>query len=697
MSTNSNSSNSGDIDLCLICLCPAKTRGGEFLSIPGCCGKAFHQGCLAELIRNGKPFCPACRVPFVGQQLAPVISPRPIPLLPRTNRLPSMANLVEDPVTVSIAESRDQNNSNAEFFLNALSVEVTPEFPEISFQGIPSFHAKVSLSLKEEIADNSQQSAMNEGRFTSKTALDLICVLDNSGSMEGSKIEHLKTAVEFIIESLSENDRLSVISFNSATQVVHGLWKMTPDRKATALEMVRNIRAGGGTKIFEGIAAGQRLLRERQTHNPSSCVFLLTDGQDSTQLMEKRNLARELQNGGTSVFVFGFGADHDSAQLTDISRAAGGSFVYVETDEMVIDALGGAIGHQQESRRVRDIQLNVSLLSSVCSIERILAGDYQSFISPERKTGTITVPDLVAGEKRNFLLQLSIPLATVAVIEDISNNSESTNNNNNYNNMKNTDQQQQDDVGSNSSFPLFVVHTSYCVPSSSSSSSSLVSPRGPRRITSSPSIECVIRRSIAPVSPVERNIEIEAHLFRFDCSQVLKQVMELADRNQFVVANEVLSRFKEKLTSSPSFQRNHPMVLVLLQEINQCESKIVTRESYHESGMRSHLMETTTTFSTERTVLQKHENSPMTFQSPSASIRQRTFSESFRSRTISMSLESVTGLPLLPPIIHNNNHNNNNNNNSSSSSHIVNSSRRTSMRLFSAPIDHLSDEMKITY
>jgi uncharacterized protein YegL len=683
MSTNSNSSNSGDTDLCLICLCPAKTRGGEFLSIPGCCGKAFHQGCLNELIRNGRPFCPACRAPF-GQQLAPVISPRPIPLLPRTTRLPSMANLVEDPVTVAIADFRDQNNSNAELLSNALSVEVTPEFPEISYHGIPSFHAKVSLSLKEEIADNSQQSAMTSN---SKTALDLVCVLDNSGSMEGSKIEHLKTAVEFIIESLSENDRLSVISFNSVTQVVHGLWKMTPDRKATALELVRNIRAGGGTKIFEGIAAGQRMLRERQTHNPSSCVFLLTDGQDSTQLMEKRSLARELQSSGTSVFVFGFGADHDSAQLTDLSRAAGGSFVYVETDEMVIDAFGGAIGHQQESRRVRDIQLSVSLLSSVCSIERILAGDYQSVISPERKTGTITVPDLVAGEKRNFLLQLSIP----PIVEEI-NTSESynTNINNNNNNNNMNDQQQQDDVGSDSSFPLLVVHSSYCVPSFSSSSSSLLSPR---RITSSPSVESVIRRSVAPVTPVERNIEIEAHLFRFDCSQVLKQVMELADRNQFVVANEVLSRFREKLTSSFSFQRNHPMVLVLLQEINQCESKIVTRESYHESGMRSHLMETTATFSTERTVLQKHENSPMTFQSPSASRRQRTFSESFRSRTLSMSLESVTGVPLLPPIMNNNYHINNNNNSGSNS---INSSRRTSVRLFSGPID-LSDQQNMTY
>jgi hypothetical protein len=67
-------------------------------------------------------------------------------------------------------------------------------------------------------------------------------------------------------------------------------------------------------------------------------MFLLTDGQNGANLQQKAS--------GSFLFVFGFGADHDSQQLTAISNAAEGSFIFVETSDTVIDAFGGAIGGQ---------------------------------------------------------------------------------------------------------------------------------------------------------------------------------------------------------------------------------------------------------------------------------------------------------------------------------------------------------------
>ena len=54
--------------------------------------------------------------------------------------------------------------------------------------------------------------------------------------------------------------------------------------------------------------------------------------------------AKALKASGS--FLFEFGADHDSQQLTAISNAAEGSFIFVETSDTVIDAFGGAIGGQ---------------------------------------------------------------------------------------------------------------------------------------------------------------------------------------------------------------------------------------------------------------------------------------------------------------------------------------------------------------
>lgn len=48
-----------------------------------------------------------------------------------------------------------------------------------------------------------------------RPGIDLICVIDVSGSMSGEKIELVKKSMSYLLELLSENDRLSIITFES--------------------------------------------------------------------------------------------------------------------------------------------------------------------------------------------------------------------------------------------------------------------------------------------------------------------------------------------------------------------------------------------------------------------------------------------------------------------------------------------------
>jgi Ca-activated chloride channel homolog len=50
--------------------------------------------------------------------------------------------------------------------------------------------------------------------------LNFVLVLDRSGSMEGQKLETMKQAVNQIINQLEPNDVISVITFESSTQVI---------------------------------------------------------------------------------------------------------------------------------------------------------------------------------------------------------------------------------------------------------------------------------------------------------------------------------------------------------------------------------------------------------------------------------------------------------------------------------------------
>ena len=145
-----------------------------------------------------------------------------------------------------------------------------------------------------------------------------MCVLDNSESMKGSKLESLKKAMEFVIQTLGPNDRLSIVNFNTTATALHGLLKMNSSNQDTAKAAVHGLQAVRSTDIYDGMITGWTILENRKTKNPASCMFLLTDGQDMDNLDEKLYLARKMKSEGTSLFVFGFGTDHDSEHMVRI-------------------------------------------------------------------------------------------------------------------------------------------------------------------------------------------------------------------------------------------------------------------------------------------------------------------------------------------------------------------------------------------
>jgi uncharacterized protein with von Willebrand factor type A (vWA) domain len=71
-------------------------------------------------------------------------------------------------------------------------------------------------------------SSNNEASSTlSRVPIDLVCVVDQSGSMAGQKMRLLKETLVYIAEQLNEFDRLAIVSFD--TQVFdrsHGLKRM---------------------------------------------------------------------------------------------------------------------------------------------------------------------------------------------------------------------------------------------------------------------------------------------------------------------------------------------------------------------------------------------------------------------------------------------------------------------------------------
>lgn len=280
-------------------------------------------------------------------------------------------------------------------------VECSPELPQASLAAATGFHSVVSVSA------SSQPLTTIDEEEAPSPPMDIVCILDVSGSMSSNnKLNNLKCAVNFMRDELKENDRMSVITFERSASRIHGLLKMTPENKTRTETYINELRPGGGTRILSGLQEAFQVLQSRQSHNPISSVFLLTDGIDASDLREKKKIAKEIKDMGASLFVYGFGNDHDSQHLKTIADAGEGTFTFIEKSDMVIDAFGGALG-AEKSIFAQNLTLSISAASGAV-ITRVHAGSYRRVIDPSGSSATVYFPNLMQGEQRDVLLEMTL-------------------------------------------------------------------------------------------------------------------------------------------------------------------------------------------------------------------------------------------------------------------------------------------------
>jgi uncharacterized membrane protein len=146
----------------------------------------------------------------------------------------------------------------------------------------------------------------------------MVLVLDRSGSMSGLPIEMAKAAAKATADTLSSDDLIEVIAFDSApTRVVR---MMAAKHRARIQNDIGRIQAGGGTEIFSALDAAYQSLtatRARRKH-----VILLTDGQAPHNGI--RDLVQAMAAEAITVTSVGLGAGIDEGLLRMISDLGGG-------------------------------------------------------------------------------------------------------------------------------------------------------------------------------------------------------------------------------------------------------------------------------------------------------------------------------------------------------------------------------------
>lgn len=408
---------------CSICLTKMKEGGGHALFTAEC-SHSFHFHCIASNVKHGNQVCPVCRAKWkeipMQHPPPPYLFARPysndaavnlLHRLPAPRRVtnqgralppePSMFN-DDEPLEQQLVFSRKSSENN----LMELKI-----YPEVS--SVPRAESREEFDVLVHL----RAAGMVNGN--ARAPLDLVTVLDISGSMAGTKLALLKKAMGFVIQNLGSNDRLSVIAFSSTARRLFPLTKMSDAGRNLALQAVNSLVANGGTNIAEGLRKGVKVMEERRDENPVASVILLSDGRDTYTMNNQPDPNYKLllplsMHGSESkrfqipVHSFGFGSDHDASLMHSVSETSGGTFSFIESESVIQDALAQCVGGLL-SVAVQELRLEIDSFSSDVRLSSIKAGSYPSLVGGDGRSGRVEIGDLYADEERDFLMSINIP------------------------------------------------------------------------------------------------------------------------------------------------------------------------------------------------------------------------------------------------------------------------------------------------
>jgi Ca-activated chloride channel family protein len=165
---------------------------------------------------------------------------------------------------------------------------------------------------------------------TVKKPVDLVVLIDISGSMQGEKISAARASLIDFIDLLDDRDRLQVIAFHEQLIEITPLTELGPKRDDVRTR-VSGIIECCGTRLYDALDLGYEELEGSGDPEHIRAIVVLSDGEDTQSqlsLDQILNQVGDTREGGnaTKVFTIGYGDDADEAILTQIAETTGVSF-----------------------------------------------------------------------------------------------------------------------------------------------------------------------------------------------------------------------------------------------------------------------------------------------------------------------------------------------------------------------------------
>ncbi|PSS31537.1 Von Willebrand factor, type A protein [Actinidia chinensis var. chinensis] len=242
--------------------------------------------------------------------------------------------------------------------------------------------------------NNNSVHFLNPGR---RAPIDLVTVLDVSGSMSGAKLQMLKRAMRLVISSLGSADRLSIVAFSAGPKRLLPLRRMSAQGQRSARRIIDRLVCQAGTSIAEALRKAAKVLEDRRERNPVASIMLLSDGHDEPVQSNESNR----RPGSTHVSSTRF------AHVEIPVHSSGFGFNHEPDKDAFTKCVGGLLSVVVQDLR---IELGFASGSDPAEISAVYSCNGRPTVLNSK---SIRLGDLYAEEEREFLVELRVPAPVV--------------------------------------------------------------------------------------------------------------------------------------------------------------------------------------------------------------------------------------------------------------------------------------------
>ena len=163
---------------------------------------------------------------------------------------------------------------------------------------------------------------------------NIVFLIDVSGSMSDSnKLPLIQQSMELLMENFDENDRISIVTYASGTEIK--LNGASGDEERKIMRTFNRLQAGGSTNGGDGIKLAYEVAEENFIEDGVNRVIICSDGDFNVGLTtqsELEDLISKEKESGIFLSVLGFGMyNYSDTTMETLADKGNGNYAYIDT------------------------------------------------------------------------------------------------------------------------------------------------------------------------------------------------------------------------------------------------------------------------------------------------------------------------------------------------------------------------------